>query len=867
MYRNIWYDLKNKSIWYTTWDSMGNRINEVVPYKPYLYIKDNDCLSDVYSIYNEKLRKMEFKDIISRNDYTKTNKRTYYNLPVTQQFLLDKYHGMEKNENFSNYPLSIYFIDIETYSPNGFPNPTIANDEITVITVYSTLDKTYHVFGVGVEYFTNDDSVKYYYYPTEVDMLKGFIRWWRKDFPDIVSGWYSNGFDIPYICNRINKIYDDDTACKRLSPVGKVRVQKNAKRRYGAEERIYDELWTIEGVTHIDMQAAYYKFAPKKLESYSLNSVCAHEGVGQKNEYEGSLADFWINNPQEFIDYNVQDVKLLVKLENKLKYMQLCRHNAYSALTSIGDSLGTIPIVTGLVALEALSRNQIISTFDNSDALVNFEGGYVSKPLKGFAKSIVSIDANSLYPSVIRTLNISNETKVGKFTIIDDNNISVTLTNGKSGVVDKKTFVKTLKEKNISISPNGIMFSQKNEGVLPALLRRLYSDRKNIKSDMLNIEKTVSQMESSNGSIDEINKLKKRAEFLHIRQWLLKIQLNSVYGASAEKHYALFDMDLSESVTSMGRETIKKTADILNEFFTNKMGSEVDFQLYGDTDSRYFTIEPLLKKMGENFLLDNGKINPKVNEIVEETVDYVNDAIINWHKTKFNCINPVVAFKREALSDSGLFLAPKMYALHILDDEGVPCDKVTYHGMAVVRSSTPNLLKPMISDMIDTIIKTASRDAVIEKSKKYWKKFCDMPMMDKVVSIGLNGLSKYENMVSRDKNGEAVPGKGTPRQVACAIIYNDMLERQHLDSKYAKLKEGDKLKIMYCKPNKYNLSSIAFNNKIPKEWENDFIMDNAVMFDKCVWSSIEKCFEVVGWKKYTPSSGESVDLYSFLKSI
>lgn len=858
MYRNLWYDFKHGAIWMSTWDQNGNRTEECEPFKPYLYIAQSGC-HDGVSIYGDQLRKIEFSNTSKRKDYCAANKKTFYCLPPIQQYLIDKFRGNEQEEDFSKYPLSIYFLDIETFSPNGFPNPLLAEDEITVITVYSVLEKQYHVFCTGVDYYTQERDVVTHFFPSEHEMLRGFIRWWRKDFPDIVSGWYSNGFDIPYICNRIDKVYGEKFACSRLSPVGKVRMQENAKRRYGAEERIYDQFWTIEGVTHIDMQAAYFKFAPKKLESYSLNSVCAYENVGQKLEYEGSLADFWLSHPQEFIDYNVQDVRLLVKLEEKLKYMQLCRHNAYSALTSIGDSLGTIPIVTGLVALEALGKNRIISTFDNSDAVVSFEGGFVSKPVAGFAKSIVSVDANSLYPSVIRTLNISNETKIGKYYMVAEDKVVLVLVNGKKIETTKAKFIEWARKNDIALSPNGVMFSQKAEGVLPSLIKRLYNGRKTVKGQMLELERVIESRESKGEHGPEIEALKKKAEYLNIRQWLLKIQLNSIYGASAEKHYALFDMDLSESVTAMGRETIKKTALILNDIASKMIGEETDVQLYGDTDSRYFTIEPILKKMGEQFTSSDGTINPVVNDIVEKIVDETNEAIVDWHRKKFNCLHSAVGFKREALADSGLFLAPKMYALHILNDEGIPCNKVAFHGVAVVRSSTPSALKPMIKDMMETMIKTANRAKVIEKAQKYWQEFQNMPLYDKAVSIGLNGLSEYKAKCSV-KDGELVVASGTPRQVKCALQYNFWIKKFNLDTKYESLKEGDKMQIIYVLNNKFGVNSLAFNRKIPTEWEDIFKIDDATMFDKVVWSSIQKCFDVVGWHPFTPSKGDTVDL-------
>jgi len=1002
----------------TTWDKDGNRTDMMEPFKPYLYVKGQ---GDRISIYEDRLRKLEFKTIMERREYAESNKHTFYNLPVLQQYLIDKFGGHESDNDFSRFPLSIYFIDIEVFAPDGFPNAMEALDQIVVITVYSTLEQTFHVFGVGVDYYTVSDDVKYHYFPDEESMIKGFIRWWRKDFPDIVSGWYSFGFDMPYLCNRINRIYGDDKACSRLSPCGKVRCFENAKRRFGAVERIYDQLWTIDGVTHIDMQAAYYKFSPKKLESYSLNSVCAEEGLGQKIEHSGSLSDWWLKDPQEFIDYNIQDVRLLVKLEDKLKYMQLCRHMAYSALAPLGDALGTIPIVTGLVALEALSRDRIISSYDNSDAVVEFEGGYVADPKVGFASGIVSIDANSLYPSVIRTLNISNETKLGWFGKTEDGKFTIKLINGKTAVCDKPAFVNFIKRNKIAISPSMVMFSQTKKGILPSLVERLYNTRKQTKKEMLATEKQIADIEAVKPDDPRLGEMKAKAEFLNIRQWLAKIQLNSIYGAMSEKHYALFDLDLSKSVTAMGRETIKYTAKLVNDRASQLCGEEVDVGLYSDTDSvagdtiitvngrpitiadyyesideipivdirdgktkvvlngdvakcfngkfienrevnyvmkhtirkqmfkittgnntiivtsdhslvihrnntyvsvkpkeikpgdelilcekqikmvynfsvedlgvreetvydievdgihnffandilvhnsRYFTIAPILKAQGSSFTNRDGTITDQARRVAEDIANYADRGIAEWHREKWNCLNPAVGFKREVLAPEGVFVAPKMYALHVLDDEGVPCDKITYHGLAVVRSSTPAAVKPMIKDLMDTLIKTQSRNIVIDKAIKYWEQYQRMPVYEKAVTIGLNNINKFGQMATRGKDGYLIPAKSTPRQVVCALRYNDMLSIFGLKNKYTSLKEGDKMKLMYIKPNKFGLNSFGYYDVIPNEFKNDIVIDDAKMFMKTVWSCIDGCFERVGWQPFNPTTGE-LDLFGMLTS-
>ncbi|MEI8345468.1 MAG: 3'-5' exonuclease, partial [Candidatus Omnitrophota bacterium] len=244
-YRNLIYDYKTQEIVLFTWSNEGERIQERHQYKPYCYIEDASG-KDAVSIYNTNLKKLEFNTPKKRREFCEITKRNFYNLQIEQQFLIDNFKNQNKNKDFSLWPLKTYFIDIETYSPNGFPTPSKAEDPIMLISVYDTIFECVYTFGVGKEYFTKDDKVIYKAYETEEEMLKAFIRFWRKDPPDIVSGWYSWGFDLPYICNRINKIYNEDDACNRLSPVGNVFKQENVKKRLGGTERIYDEMWTIQ---------------------------------------------------------------------------------------------------------------------------------------------------------------------------------------------------------------------------------------------------------------------------------------------------------------------------------------------------------------------------------------------------------------------------------------------------------------------------------------------------------------------------------------------------------------------------------------------------------------------------------------------
>ncbi|MEE3409709.1 MAG: DNA polymerase domain-containing protein, partial [Erysipelotrichaceae bacterium] len=361
----------------------------------------------------------------------------------------------------------------------------------------------------------------------------------------------------------------------------------------------------------------------------------------------------------------------------------------------------------------------------------------------GFAKSVVSIDASSLYPSCILTLNISNETKVGWVEPVGEN-VLVKTVSGKSKTMTREEFKDFVRKANLAIAPNRVLFSQRTIGVLPSLLKRMFDRRKKIKTEMLNIEKLLSKADAGEVNLgDKKDALIVRAEQLDVLQKTIKVEMNSVYGGCGEKHYALFDVDLSTAITSAGRETIKQTAKLVNQRASELFGADIDVGIYTDTDSRYFTIDPILEKRGVKFLDDSGSISREVYEISEDIANYVDAEIAKWHKRTWNCVNPAIGFKREALAPAGIFVTKKRYCLWDRDDEGVLCDKFVYHGLEVVRSSTPAAVKPMIKGIIEAAIKSQDRSEIVKLAKKYWNEYQKLSTVEKSVAIGCNKIQEY----------------------------------------------------------------------------------------------------------------------------
>jgi len=492
MYRNIVYNPFEKEISLFTWNREGERTIIKEPFKPYLYIEDNE-VCDALSIYNTSLKKITFDDTFKRKQFVQTTPRTFFNLSPEQQFLIERYQGLNKDENFSLYPLRIFYLDIETYSPNGFPDPQKANDPINLITIFDSLSGGYYTFGLRKDYYPNDDRVIYRAFENEEDLLRTFVRWWRKNYPDILTTWYGDGFDLPYICRRINKIYNDPEACNRLSPLGRVYKQDNVKKRLAE----YKELWHISGVTHIDYQYAYKVFTREPRASYSLQAIGEEElGQGKLEHNAVSLSTLADTDWQLFCDYNVQDVRLLVNLEDKLQYLKICRELSYQGLCPFPQSLSTVSLVTGVVAQKALETKKIISTFTPLQTN-EFVGGFVREPQVGIQKSLLYFDANSLYPNTIVTLNISPETKFAKIREKNDEKKLITLetVKGQTLTLDQEKFDKFIKKEEIAISKSNILFTQKTRGIIPTIIEENYAQRVAIKKQMKEIRKEIDQLE------------------------------------------------------------------------------------------------------------------------------------------------------------------------------------------------------------------------------------------------------------------------------------------------------------------------------------------------------------------------------------
>jgi len=859
VYRNVSYSPQSQTINLYTWDENGKRITVPSTYEPYVYLETNNA-PDALSIFDTKLKKKRFKNQYDRSKYLKDNKvtRVFENFNVYQQFLLDTYWKENEKPEFTKNPLKVYFIDIETYSPDAFPNPQDPGDTINIITIYDTITRKFYSWGLK-PYTAKSPDVIYVACKTEEELLRKFVDFFSKDYCDILSGWNSEFFDVPYVINRVRKILGEE-AMQKLSPAGSLR-SRTFMGKYGREQ----VKWFIEGLSCVDYLDIYKRFCQTLRESYKLDAIGEIELQERKIDYgDQNLTELADGDWETFVDYNIQDVNLLVRLEQKLQYIQLLRMIAYAGLTTFEGALGSLSVITGLCSIRARLKDKRIPTFvkDVKEGTKN-AGAYVADPQKGFQEHIVSLDANSLYPNTMITLNLSPETKVGKIIDKSDKDITIKHVNGQTFTLTHEKFTAFVKQEEIAISRAKILFTQKEKGIIPDTIDYYYKKRVEVKKQLTKAKKKLITLEEDT---QEYKDLQVEVDRLNIRQHTIKILMNTVYGYFGNKHSPLGDDELAESITLTGQAVIKESNRILTDYIKANTGLSDEFLaenspiVYNDTDSSYISIKHLVEAKKIPTFDKNGNVAQEYYKAVEDIEEHLNREIITWGKSALGSKDCRLVFKREAIADVGLFLAKKRYVLHTLDVEGIPGKKFKYTGVEVVRTTMPAPIKPYVKKIIETMLLTKDYAATNKIFNETYDIFKSLPLEDIAFVMGVKGYEKYAN---RCNGFETV--KAMPKHVKAAYYHNILLDRFGIERKYEKMASGDKVRFFEVKkPNSFGLSVIGYKYYYPKEFQSVFEIDYEKMFEKIIYSVIERFYEAVNWTVKKPGNDAQIDLFDLL---
>jgi len=859
VYRNAIYLPKSECVRVFTWDELGNRTFYDSTFKPYLYVESN-TQTNHKSIYNSFLKKINFKTQYDKNEFLKKGiTRVFENFSPVQQFLIDTYWDKNETEDFTKNKIKVFFIDIETYSPDEFPKPEEANHPINIITIYDSIKEHFYTWGIK-KFNKIESNFTYTYCKSEEELLQKVLNFIESDSPDILSGWNSEFFDVPYVINRCQKLLGDEV--KRISPNKNIYC-RSIRGKFGNEQK----RWYIEGVAVIDYLDIYKRFCMVQRESYKLDNIAQIElGISKIDYGDTNLSSLADEDWDTFVDYNVQDVRILTELEKKLCYLELLRMLAYTGLTTFEGAMGSLSVITGATAIRARYRQQHIPTFirDDSDKGKN-PGAYVSEPKQGFQDYIVSFDANSLYPNVMISLNLSPETKMGKISKVpdDENSVIFKHVNGTEHKLSLNNFQKFILKENLSISRSKVLFSQKKKGIIPEIVDRYYQQRVHIKTELKKIKKQLVELDKNS---PEFKKLKDEETRLNIKQHTIKIFINTIYGYFGNKFAPIGDDDLASSITLTGQAVIKESNRILTEYIKNISGAteeeikENNPIIYNDTDSSYITIKHIIDKKNIPFTDKKGKVTKDILHEVSNIEDHLNKRIVEWGKQTLNSNDCRFVFKREAISDVGLFLQKKRYILHLLDEEGIPCNKFKYTGVEVVRTTMPKPIKGHVKKIIQTMLLSKSQTETNKILNETYEIFKNLPIEDIAF---VSGIKNYEKYAAQCDDFKTV--KGMPNHVKAAYYYNTLLKKYNIDKKYELINSGDKIRFFYVqKPNSYGISSIAFKFYYPKEFSKLFIPDHELMFNKIVFSVIDRLYSAVNWRATEPGKQIQCDLFELL---
>lgn len=800
----------------------GQRFNDRIHWSPTLYTR-SFLESDITTVLGEPVEPISFDDMKSARDWQKKmGDDVYGGIPFKYAYITERY---PETIEFDPTKVKIQYIDIECSTEHGFPDTENPLAEITAITVSD--GKRYFVFGNG-KYKKHRDDVIYKDFGSEKELVRAYLKFTAGSQPDVITGWNSKFFDMPYLVARSRKINLNKEVSK-ISPWG---VVKESKEEFRGREYPTVE---ILGISQVDYMQNYWFNVKKVRENYKLDTI-ANVELGEKkldySEYE-SLLSLYKDDYQKFIEYNIKDVELVVRLEEKLRLLEMVFTLSYDAKVNYEDTFLQARTWDVILYNSLLKDNMVIPPKKQSNFKGKYAGAYVKQPQVGAHKWVVSFDLTSLYPSMMRQWNMSPDTIVGMY---KDANMVDEILDGE-GIPD------FLRDENQCLAANGALFDNKVEGVISKTLTRMFQDRVEYKKLAKKYEKMYEETNDP-----EHQKLANRYGNL---QLIKKIQLNSCYGAVGNRYFRFFDLRIAEAVTRSGQLVIRWAEKKVNEYL-NYMNStkDVDYVIASDTDSLYINMDKWVENLiGTEF--DTDIIVGELDEACDKHIQPLMDKIYEELRELLNCKEQLMHMDREAIADRAIWVAGKNYILNVWDMEGVRYHepKLKIMGISAIKSSTPEFCRKRIKRCIEILLRGNENELIdyVEETKSL---FFDLPNEEIMSPRGVNGLDKYHDP-------ELIYTKGTPLQVRGSLLFNNKLKNSKLDRKYETIQSGDKIKYCYLKmPNPLQDDVIAIKNILPREFGLDDYLDKEKQFQKTFKDGLEPIVEPIGWQMERISSLE-----------
>ncbi len=805
------------------------RISKKIKYDPTLYVSSNKA-TGWHALDGTPVGALKFETMRDATEWVQQNKYTaglhiYGNTRYISAFINDHFPGQIE---FDRNKVNVSTIDIEVASDDGFPEPDKAENVVTAITIKNNIDNTYYVWGLGSydvsKSIMKNNRVVYKSCDTEADLLINFVTHWSSvsHSPDVVTGWNSRFFDIPYLVNRIHKLLGDSYVNK-LSPWGK--IDRRDVTQMGRTQCAF-ELKGISQLDYLDLFKKFgYSYGPQ--ESYKLDHI-AHVVLGEKKlsyEEHGSLYNLYKADHQKFIDYNIKDVDLVDRIEDKLGLITLCLTMAYKGGVNYNDTFGTTAIWDTII-YRKLHENKIVIPFGEDKAKTSYPGGYVKDPQVGIHNNMVSFDLNSLYPSIIMQYNMSPETIInGQVSKV---NINEMLDNPDINIS---------REDNIAIAANGQHFDLKRIGIIPLIIDEFYNERIGIKNDMISSQKKLQQVDTDDRQATY--NIERDIAISENRQVAIKILLNSLYGALGNRYFRFFDQRIAEAITLTGQLTIRWAELALNTYLNGVLKPSVtqDYVVAIDTDSLYVRLDDIVQQFKPDNPIDF--LDNVANEMLEPTLAKSYDHLYGI----LGGISNRMVMKREVIADRGIWTAKKRYILNVHDTEGVRYKKpkLKIMGIEAIKSSTPEPCRDALKALFKVIIQKDEKETqqAIEQFKNHFK---TLPPHQIAFPRGVTHVKKF-------KGTETIYRKGTPMHVRAALLFNHMVKEYSLRKKHELINNGDKIKFIYLRtPNHIHENVIGFSDYLPDEFGLHKYVDHELQFQKTFLDPIEPVLNAVGWK-------------------
>ena len=795
----------------------GDRYSVRVPFNPTLFLPTKKY-SEWKTLEGEWVEPHKFGSIAEARDFVKQYKEVpdfeiYGNTRFLYQYIAEQHP--EEELKFDSSKIRIFNIDIETAAENGFPDIESADQEILAISIKDSFTGRITVFGAR-PYDNKDSMVDYMHFRSEESMLGAFLDYWQANFPDVITGWNVQLFDMPYIHNRVERILGEKFT-KLLSPWKLV-----SRREIFIKGRKQFAIDTL-GISCLDYLELYKKFTYTNQESYRLDHICNVE-LGEKkldHSEHDTFKEFYEKDWQKFIDYNIHDVRLVDKLEDKMKLIELAYTMAYDAKVNYEDVFSQVRMWDNYIYNELNKRSIAIPPKKEATKTEKYAGAYVKEPIPGFYDWVVSFDLNSLYPHLIMQYNISPET------LEDTRHPSASV----EGILNQKVKI----DKEFATCANGAQYRKDEHGFLPEMMKKMYDSRVIFKKRMI---KAKQQYEKT----PTVELTKEIARCNNI-QMAKKISLNSAYGANGNEHFRYYKTANAEAITLSGQVSIRWIENKMNGYLNKLLSTDKeDYVIASDTDSIYLNLGPLVNKFFASKSSDKAAIVSLLNKICEEKLEPFIEKSYQELATYVSAYEQKMSMKRENIADRGIWTAKKRYILNVWDSEGVRYKepKMKIMGLETARSSTPAYFRDKLYAAFQIII-SKNNDELINFINGVRSETKERPYDEVAFPRGVNNLSKYRHPTT-------IYSKGTPIHVRGALLYNWYVKKYKVEHKHPFIQEGEKIKFMYLKtPNPLHENCISFFGELPKEFGIEKYVDYQTQFEKSFLEPLKNVLQCIGW--------------------